>query len=196
MKLFELREKLNSKNFFTLRDISQVLNIKENSARVLCTRYVKKGLIIRVKKDFYIFFEKWQSFSNLDFFKIANFLQVPSYISLMTALSFYGITTQVQKGIYESVCLKRTKKYELKDKTLYFYKIKRELYFDFVKYDDFFIATKEKAFIDAVYLSSFGKYSFDLESIDLEKLDAKKIDEIVSKYPVKTQKKLKEICKI
>ena len=48
--------------------------------------------------------------SQEDFFKISNILQVPSYISLMTALSYYEITTQVQREVIESVCVKRTLK--------------------------------------------------------------------------------------
>ena len=42
-------------------------------------------------------------------FQIANLGQVPSYISLTTALDYHGLTTQLQRDYFESIALKRTK---------------------------------------------------------------------------------------
>ena len=115
----------------------------------------------------------------------------------MPALSYYEITTQVQRGVIESVCVKRTLKKTIENIEFnYFYKINRNLYFDFLKKDDFFIASKEKAFVDAVYLYSFGKYSFDFDSIDISKLDMKRIKKIIKNFPERTKQTLKKICKI
>ena len=97
MKYSELKS-LETRLYFTSQHVADVLGIKPSSAIVLCTRYVKKGLFIRLKKDFYVMKERWQRNSSSEFFQIANILQVPSYISLMTALSFYEITTQVQSS--------------------------------------------------------------------------------------------------
>jgi len=133
--------------------------------------------------------------SQEDFFKISNILQVPSYISLMTALSYYEITTQVQREVIESVCVKRTLKKTIENTEFNFYKINRTLYFDFLKKDDFFIASKEKAFVDAVYLYSFGKYSFDFDSIDISKLDMKKIKKIINNFPERTKQALKKYAR-
>lgn len=191
-ELQSLRERL----FFTSRDVAGLLGIKTSSAVVLCSRYVDKGLFVRLKKDFYILKERWRENSLIDFFKISNLLQVPSYISLMTALSFYEITTQVQRGFFESVCIKRTVRYDVDDIHFNFYKLKRTLYFDFIRQTDFFIATKEKAFLDAVYLYSLGKYSFDIDSIDLSKLDIKRIKGLIKKFPDRTVRVVKEICGI
>jgi len=114
----------------------------------------------------------------------------------MTALSFYELTTQVQRKFFESVCIKRTAKYEVDGVLFNFYKLKRELYFDFIKQGDFFIATKEKALLDAIYLYSFGKYSFDVSSIDMAKIDLKKIKKLLIKYPERTKGAFERICKI
>ena len=51
-------------------------------------------------------------------FIIANIYQVPSYISLMTALDYYEITTQMQRDFIESVILKRTVTKEIEAKVL------------------------------------------------------------------------------
>jgi len=195
VKYLELRL-LESRFYFTSQDVANLLGIKPSSATVLCSRYVKKGLFIRLKKDFYVMKERWQRNSTSEFFQIANVLQVPSYISLMTALSFYELTTQVQRKFFESVCIKRTAKYEVDGFLFNFYKLKRELYFDFIKQGDFFIATKEKALLDAIYLYSFGKYSFDVSSIDMAKIDLKKIKKLLIKYPERTKGAFERICKI
>lgn len=187
---------LRSRLYFTSQDVAAVLGIKPPSALVFCTRYVKKGLFIRLKKDIYTMKERWQEHSTKDFYRISNFLQVPSYISLMTALSFYEVTTQVQRGFFESVCIKRTGRFEIEGIIFNFYKFKKDLYFDFTRQEDFFIATKEKAFLDAVYLYSFGKYAFDKASIDVSKLDFQRIEKLLKVYPERTQITMKSICKI
>ncbi|MFN3479896.1 MAG: hypothetical protein ACK415_05875, partial [Thermodesulfovibrionales bacterium] len=139
---------------------------------------------------------KWRQLSYEDCYRIANILQVPSYISFMTALLFYEVTTQVQRGFFESACLKKTARYDIKDIIFNFYKLQKGLYFDFVKEGDFFIATKEKAFLDAVYLTSLGRYSFDLASLDLSKLDMKRIRKLLERFPDRTKREVKKICKI
>ncbi|WP_281753135.1 type IV toxin-antitoxin system AbiEi family antitoxin domain-containing protein [Thermodesulfovibrio yellowstonii] len=194
MKYLQIKA-LENRLFFSHKDVAQIIEIKDSSAKVFCSRYTDKGLFIRLKKDFYILKDRWQRLTKEDFYRLSNILQVPSYISLMTALSFYGVTTQVQRGFYEAVCTKRTERLEIEGVRFNFYKIKQELYFDFVKIEDFFIATKEKAFLDAVYLFSFGKYELDLDSIDFRKLDMKRIRTLLEKFPEKTKKTAKKICR-
>jgi predicted transcriptional regulator of viral defense system len=47
-------KKIN-KLYFTYQDVAKILSISEDSARVLCTRYVKQKYLIRLKRNFYIF---------------------------------------------------------------------------------------------------------------------------------------------
>jgi len=195
MKYAQLR-KLREKLFFNTSDLVEIFKIKPESAWVLSNRCVKNGEFIRLKNNFYILEDRWDNLSNEDYFKIANFLQVPSYISFASALLYYGITTQVSRSYFESACLKRTKSIEAKDSIFNYYKIKKELYSDFIRKDDFFIATKEKAFIDSIYLYSFGKYKFDFSALDLSKLDKKEIKRIIKNYPDKTKTFAETICKI
>ncbi|PKP54730.1 hypothetical protein CVT91_18580, partial [Candidatus Atribacteria bacterium HGW-Atribacteria-1] len=93
--------------YFTYQDVAKVLSIAEDSARVLSTRYVKQKYLIRLKRNFYILKERWDSITPNQRLELANILQVPSYISLMTALSFYEYTTQVQQKFIESISLYR-----------------------------------------------------------------------------------------
>jgi len=189
-------QKLRDKPFFTVEDVAVLLSEKEKSARVLCSRYTKEGIFVRLKNNFYLLNEAWRNLDQEELFRISNFLQVPSYISFMTALSCYGITTQVQNNFFESVSLKRTKKINVDGRSFYFYKLNKKLYSGFIKKDNFFIATKEKAFLDTVYLFSFGKYKIDFSSLDIRKLDTKKIKSILKMYPSKTRKIIERLCKI
>jgi hypothetical protein len=77
-----------------------------------------------------------------------------------------------------------------------FYKLKKEYYSDFVKNGQVFIATREKAFIDSVYLYSFGKYKLDFNSLDLDKLDKASIKKSLKIYPEKTKSIVERLCKI
>jgi len=195
MNYQKLRE-LNNKLYFTVNDVAKILNINVRSASVLCTRYIQKDLFIRIKYNFYILKEKWERISLKELFKIANYLQVPSYISFMTALSYYEITTQIQRDFIECACLRRTKTFTAQNMTFNYYKLKKECYSGFQNINGIFIAEKEKAFLDSLYLYSLGKYSFDISSLDLDKLNSNKIKTFLKNYPHKTEEVYKKLCRI
>jgi predicted transcriptional regulator of viral defense system len=188
--------KLKGKLFFTINDVSGIYNISQQSAWVLCSRYVKSGIFIRLKNNLYVLGMNWDNFSVDNFFRISNYIQVPSYVSFLTALSYYGISTQVQRNVFECVSLKRSKAIDIRDTTFAYYKLREKLYTGFVKEKNYFIAVPEKAFADAVYLSSLGRYSLDVSSLDTRKLNKKKLSGILKIFPKKTQNVGKEICKI
>ncbi|MEO0084921.1 MAG: hypothetical protein ABIJ94_04290, partial [candidate division WOR-3 bacterium] len=144
-----LYQQLRSRLCFSVADITQILQIKPTSANMLASRYAKRGLLLRIKKDMYVFPEQWHNFNEVQKYQIANLIQVPSYISFMSALSYYEITTQTQQNFYESAALTRSQQTIINSQIFIYYKLKKQFFFDFVKRDNFFIATKEKAFIDA-----------------------------------------------
>jgi len=195
-KNIEFFTKLNDKPYFSTSDLVEILKVKPASANVLAARYTKKGIFIRLKKDFYVLSQTWRNLGTEQLFRIANMLQVPSYISFMTTLSYYEVTTQVQQNFYESAAQKRSGSFNIKGAVFNYYKLQRKFYFDFNHLGDMFISTKEKAFIDAVYLFSFGKYRIDFNSIDMSKLDKRRIKEIVKVYPAKTLKIVERLCNI
>ena len=189
-------QELSRKIYFTVEDVSQSFGLKPASARVFCSRYVRQGLLVRLKNNIYTTAWKWEALTRQDLFKIANVLQVPSYISLMTALAYYDVTTQAQSNYQESVCLKRSITYNVREAVFSYVKLQRQYYGDFIKMDGIFIATKEKAFLDAAYLYSFGKYKFDVDSLDMKKLELKKLKNLLKNYPKKTKETVKRLCGI
>lgn len=186
MKYLELRK--IKQLYFGYGEISKVLGIGLDSARVSANRYVKTGFIIRIKRNLYVLREKWDNLGIEEKFILANLIQVPSYISLMTALDYYGITTHLQRDFVESVVMRRTKEVRIEKTVFNYTKVDKKLYFGFSRTNGFFIATPEKAFLDALYLMSLRRYRFDLTSIDFGKLDIQKIKRMLKKFPKKTQK--------
>ncbi|MDD5174238.1 MAG: hypothetical protein WC482_02520 [Candidatus Omnitrophota bacterium] len=187
-----LKLKKIRKLYFGYEDIARSLGITALSAMVSASRYVAGGYLIRIKRNIYLLKERWDALSVEEIFSLANLIQVPSYVSLMTALAFYEITTQVQRDFVESIAIKRTKKMEIESRVFSFTKIDKALYFGFLRNNGFFIATPEKAFLDALYLVSLKKYKFDMTSIDFTKLDMGKIKIMVRSFPKKTREILKK----
>jgi len=195
-KNIEKLQELSKNTYFTLDDVAQNLSLQPGSARVFCSRYVKKGLLVRLRNNLYTTAWRWENLTRNDFFITANILQVPSYISLMTALAYYDVTTQAQQDYQESICQKRTIVYNVRQAVFSYVKMQRPYYNGFVKTEGFFIATKEKAFLDAAYLYSFGKYRFDADSLDFKKLDLNKLKSMIKNYPLKTKDTVKRLCGI
>jgi len=177
-----------NKTIFSLQDIATALGIKTSSAAVVCNRYVKKGLLVRIKRGLYTQTEKLKYIEQKELFIIANFLQVPSYVSLMTALSYYGLTTQIQRNFFESISIKRTKRFEVKGFTFNYSKVMPELYYGFEKREGVFIAQPEKALLDSFYFASIGRYSLDVSSIDLKKVNEGALADLFHRFPSKTKK--------
>ena len=189
MKAFELNK--IGKLCFGYEDIARVRGISPASAKVTASRYVKQGLLLRLKKNLYILRQTWNAAGREDKFRLANLGQSPSYLSLMTALDYYESTTQVQRDFFESVVLKRTREIPVDGSVFRYAKIDQALYFGFKKERGFFMATPEKALLDAFYLMSYGRYTLDISALDADKLDRDTIKSFSEKFPVKTQKLLK-----
>jgi len=191
-ELKKLREKL----FFTVADVSETFAITQPSARIACARYAQKGVFLRLKNNFYTLDEKWAYYRREDFLQLAGYLQVPSYVSLTTALAFYEVTTQVARASFENVAFKRSCRLEQKGTQFSYFKIRKDLYFGFSRQNGFFIASKEKALADALYFSAFGKYAFDAAALDKDKIDRKELKKILKKFPRRVMESAKKLCLI
>jgi len=177
---------------FGYEEIARVLGISPSSARVSASRYVRQGLLVRVKRNIYMLREVWNAAGRAEKFLLVNMGQTPSYISFMTALDYYEITTQVQRDFFESVAVKRTREIQVDGSVFRYSKIATNLYFGFKKEKGFFIATPEKALVDAFYLMSCGRYAPDISAIDSDKLDRNEIIRLSMEFPSKTKTMLKK----
>ena len=188
----ELKDRL----FFTAQDVAVAKGISLASAHVLCSRYVRRGEFIRLKRNFYVLAWNWEGYGDHDFLRLCNFLQVPSYVSCMSALIFHGITTQIQQYWYENTCTRRSKKLEIKGVSFLFYKVKPALYSGFVKQDGVFVAEPEKALLDAAYLESLGRHSVDWSSLDLERLNTERLAALFGLFPFPVRQRVRKKCRL
>ena len=144
-----------------------------NTLRGIIRRLLKQGRIGRLKKGQYEL-----KTNPLSTFEKANVLYSPSYISLESALNFYGILPQFPHVI-TSVTPLHSKKIQL-EQTYEYSRIQSELYTDFVKEERFLIATPEKALADMLYFASKGLRKVNIDEYDFSQIDLKSMTE---KYP-------------
>ncbi|HLF33711.1 MAG TPA: hypothetical protein VI583_05720 [Cyclobacteriaceae bacterium] len=182
MRIMELYR--NNKLYFSGKDISDMLSINAASAKVTASRYVKQGLLLRLKRDFYTTPGRFDNLIEEEAYTVANILQTPSYVSLVTALSYYSISTQQQRYYIESISLKRTMNISIREYSFTYTRLKRVLYSGFGinrGKSGYFIAMPDKAMADIAYLCSLGRYKCDFEAIDFGKINKKSVFKFLEK---------------
>lgn len=135
-------------------------------------RMIRKKIISKIIHGIYEFTDK-----PLSAFEKAQAIDSNSYISLESALNYYGILSQFPHMV-TSVTSGKTNTKE-STQTYEYIHIKPDLYTDFQKIDGFLIATKEKAVADYLYLASKGLRSNDIAEFDLKNIDTGRL----AKYP-------------
>ncbi len=178
--------------YFGYQELARALEISVAAARVTAVRYVKQGFLVRLKRNVYVRRDRWEHLATPELFILANVGQSPSYVSLLSALSYYEISTQMQRGFVESIAVQRTTTLEADGIVFSYFKVKPEVYTCFSRQNDFFIATPEKAYVDAVYLTWCGNYRIDQTALDLNKLEIRRIKDIGGQYPEKFRNYLKK----
>ncbi|MDD3685817.1 MAG: hypothetical protein PHE56_03525 [Bacteroidales bacterium] len=147
------------------------------------TNWVKKGYILKLRQGYYTFPE-YLGESGFSFY-LANKIYRPSYISLHSALSFYGLIPESVSTI-TSVSTIKTVEFENNFGRFLYNSVKESAYFGFVikttaNGRNFYIAEPEKALLDLLYLYPFYKketdfidlrFDFDFlhDELDIEKL--------------------------
>jgi len=181
-------DELFSKLTFTSDDAASAKGISKASARVWCSRKTKARQILRLRNNLYIHSLKWQYLTMRDRLLISNRIQVPSYISLSTALSYYELTDQIYRFTVENIALKRSILYRVNQWEFRYMTINPDCYRGFSRHGGLFIALPEKALADIVYLSSLGKYAFDFSALDWDRINQETFQDHLRIFPEKTRK--------
>lgn len=134
------------------------------------TRWLKKGFLVRLKQGLYTLPEYKQK-TGFSFY-FANQIYKPSYISLHTALSFYGIIPEAVVQVSSITTLKTSMfKNEFGE---YTYKtVKNDLMFGYELKPlsdgrEFKFATAEKALLDLLYIYPFYNTKCDMQELRLD----------------------------
>jgi len=174
------------KSYFTFKDLEKLWEGKRESLKVVLSRLKKKGKIKKVKREIYFLPEKIVQVE-----KIANQVYFPSYLSFESALSLWGILSQIPYVLTFATCLK-TKKIKIGKVLVEYRKVKKDLFFGFVFKNGIYIALPEKALLDILYLKSLGKMKIDFSSLDFSKIKKTKFLKWLKKFPYKTKKLAKD----
>ena len=162
----------------TLREFKRLLDIaEENTAYKTAERLVKQGLLRRLKKGLYCF-----AFAKPSTLEIANALYAPSYVSLESALNFYGILSQFPYPI-TSVTPRKTERIEADGKEFEYVHLAPKYFFGFTKIEAVLIAQPEKALVDELYMVSKGIREVVIEELDLSRLDKGRLQAYVQQIP-------------
>ena len=152
-----MANKLKSLNIsiFSPREFQDVFTVSKNTASVFLSNNINSNLFIKLRNGFYILKDVRPSL-----YMIANRLYRPSYISLESALSFYGVIPETVYGI-TSVSTKATREFESEIGVFSYQKIKRGAFTGYelkdIHGEKVFIADVEKALADYLYFVDLKK---------------------------------------
>lgn len=190
-KDIDLIKKLSdfNKSYFTVADLEKVLDLERDSLYVTLNRLVKSGLLVRLARNIYSLFTK-----PLDHEKIANELYFPSYLSFEQALSQYSILSQIPHTLTFATN-RPPKQITIAGVAIEYSHLKKNLFFGYILRNGKYIAEKEKALLDQLYMVSMGKRSIDIEELDLKDIDKDKFDEYAKKFPNRIKPLLDQVKK-
>ena len=186
-------------------NINQVLLWEKDFDRNNLTRWCRRGLLVKLRNQYYAFPEYRQvpDFSRY----VANRIYSPSYISLHSALSFYGMIPEEVVQL-TSVTTLKTARFENDFGTFHYQNVKTPFYFGFeIKTIQsgrgLLFATPEKALLDLLYLNPYYKTEQDMEELRLDddymqnELNIERLNGYLSKIESKTlEQKVKRLMKV
>lgn len=147
--------------------INQILSWQPDFNRFNLNNWLKKGYLVKLRKEWYAFSECLEI---PDFGQyIANRIYMPSYISLHSALSHYGMIPEAILKV-TSVSTRKTTEFKNDFGDYTYQKIKAEMMFGFepkamADGRSILFATPEKALLDLLYLYPF--YQTEKDMLDL-----------------------------
>jgi len=194
MNYLEFRNKLFDSGCFS---INQVYAWQPDFDRNNFVRWTQKGLLVRLRQGYYTFPE-YKSKPDFTFY-FANRIYRPSYVSLHTALAFYGMIPEAVVQI-TSVSSLKTAGFNNDFGAFSYKSVREELMFgyDLKPIADgrtVLLASPEKALLDLLYLYPFYNTEYELEELRLDEdfmhdeLDRKLMESFALKFKNNTLQK-------
>lgn len=172
--IFKFLQK-SGKKIFLVADLKKILKIKkENSFFKQLKGLVLSGVLVKAARGLYRL-----PFGETSEFEMANALYQPSYVSLDSALSYYGIIVQTPRQII-SVTSSRNKKINSEGKNYVYFHLAPRFYTGYQKINNFLMATPEKALVDALFFAALGRGLINFDELNLEIVNIKKLKKMAS----------------
>lgn len=175
MKLIEVTKRLRSMGLviFTTPEFQRATGFSGTAARKFLLRYTAQGVFWQLKRGMYAFQEE----GSLHPWIVANKLYSPSYVSLDSALAYYGLIPESVYGV-TSVTTRITREFEACHTLFTYQTIKSKAYGGYLPVSlegkTIFVAELEKAVADTLYFVHLGKKSLN-ERMAWGKINRKKL---------------------
>jgi len=165
------------------------------------TRWVKKGYLLKIKNGIYIFKRDYEKIKGEE---IAAAIYQPSYLSLESALSAYGLIPEIVYS-YVSVTGKTNRTFDNKFGHFIYRHLKPELFWGYREVRTssgwYLIAEPEKAILDYLYLnlskinseSDFENLRFNEDRL-CETLNRGKFLQYLQAFEIKKLKRWANMC--
>jgi predicted transcriptional regulator of viral defense system len=165
------------KAFYTVADLEKITGLDRKSLYVSLYRWVNRGVLERAAKNIYVVPNQTVKLE-----AIAGQVYFPSYLSFESALSRFGILNLVPYSL-SFATTRKTKSLTLLGRSIVYRHLNQSLFFGFSLEEGLYVAEPEKAFLDLVYFSSFGKGSIPREELDLRSLSKKTLTLYSRRFP-------------
>jgi predicted transcriptional regulator of viral defense system len=174
---------------------SDALLIDQNLLDYQISLWVKKGNLLRLKNGLYAFAKDKERIKGEE---VAAFIYEPSYLSLESALAWYGFIPEMVYA-YVSVTARINRTFTNDFGTFLYRHIKPELFWGYsetkTQYGHYLLAEPEKALLDYLYLNlskirnetDFANIRLNLDTIK-ETIDSKKFLKYLSAFDINKMK--------
>lgn len=154
---------------FTISDTARIINKNRKYTGLYLKRLENRKTIKRIEKGKY-------TLPNTPFLVIASNIVIPSYISFLSGLSYYHLTTQIPR-ITQVATTRSKKRINYEKEEIQFIKLKQVFGYNRIKtqYGFYFIGSKEKIILDSLLLPKYCPINQTLNAVKQTKLDIKKL---------------------
>jgi len=189
----QVQEKLKNSGLviFTPREFYDIFDIPPKTGSVFISRNLKSGLFLKLRNNYYMLKD-----SHSPLYSIANKLYQPSYVSLESALSYYGIIPEVVYAV-TSVTTKPTREFTTPKSVFSYQRIKQNVFAGYspvtIEGSVVLLAEPEKALADYLYFVDLKKASLN-DRLNLKNIRKEKLLEFIGIFQRESLlKKVKEI---
>lgn len=194
MHFHDFKDKMEKYGVFSFADVKK---IDPGFYRPQLSYWHAQGLVQKIRRGYYMF--KNTKFDTLGLFRVSNRIYDNSYVSLESALSFYGL---IPEGVFTitAVSTKNTAYFDTPLTAFSYRHIKPELFFGYTLLSDGIkIASIEKVLLDYLYFhpeiinqADFQGWRFHSDEF-LKSADMHLLQKYAKLYPQSVQRRLEQL---
>ena len=183
-----LFKKYREKKILSFRHLELFSSHNRHALRVALKRLTDKGVIQRISRGFYA-----NPFNLPSLEEISAEIYRPSYVSLESALSRFGILSQIPL-VLTCVTTRNTRTFNTSFGTIQYQRIQKKYFFGYQNQAGYSIADPEKAVLDFLYFHKQSESKSHISEWNLRSLDSRKLKSYAKqmklRWPFATQSRI------